>query len=169
MGQTKAIYLGQTPGANRYVTRTGLAADVATQTTTNLFTVTGDNLLIAIYGKVIAAKDAGAQLLRLGHVPTIGAVEAFLCAASATTATDAIDTIYTITGVVTDAMIVAPAAVGVGLVSVNAAGLVGVPVGMLLVPGILRMTTSVANDITGLIDWTVLYQPLSGTSVMTVL
>ncbi|MDZ4230660.1 MAG: hypothetical protein U1B77_02450 [Dehalococcoidales bacterium] len=152
----------------RSITRTGVAADCATQHTVNLFTVTGDVVLIGIFGKVMFVKDAGAQLLRLGHVPTAGA-EAFLCAASATTATDAADTIYTITGVVTDAMIVAPAALGVGVLGVNAAGLVGVPNGHVLVPGILRLTTSIANDITGLIDWTAIYRPMSITSAMTVL
>jgi len=165
MGQTKAIAVWQP----RAVTRTGVAADCATQHTVNLFTVLGDILMVGIIGKVIAAKDAGAQLLRLGHVPTIGAVEAFLCAASLTTATDAIDSIYSITGVSTDAMIVTQigTALGIGQFQINALGTIRSA--MVLVPGILRLTTSIANDITGLIDWTILYQPLSATSVVTVL
>lgn len=169
MGQTKAIYLGQTPGAIRYVTRTGVAADCATQHTVNLFTVTGDNLVIGTYGKVIAAKADTAQTLRLGHVPTIGAVEAFLCAVSAVTNLDAIDSIYTITGVVGDAMIVAQVGtiIGVGQFQNNALGTIRSQ--LILVPGIIRLTTAAANDATGLIDWTVLYQPLSETSVITVL
>ena len=165
MGSTKEIALRQI----QTVTRTGVAADCATQHTVNLFAVAGDVLLIGIFGKVIAAKDAGAQLLRLGHVPTIGAVEAFLCAASLTTASDAIDSIYTITGVVGDAMIVTQvgAIIGVGQFQNNALGTIRSP--LTLVPGILRLTTSIANDITGLIDWTAVYYRIALTSSMTVL
>ena len=154
MGQTKAIALGQMQS----VTRLGVAADCATQHTVNLFTVTGTVILVSFTGRVVAAKAVGAQTLRLGHVPTAGGVEAFLCAASATTASDAIDELYFITGVIGDAMIVDPAS-GIGLsnLMVNEAGLVGAPQGLLLAPGILRLTTAAADDATGLINWTARY------------
>ncbi len=154
MGSTKAIALGQLQS----VTRLGLAADVATQTTTNLFTVAGTVILVSIVGRVVSTKQANAQTIRLGHVPTAGGVEAFLCAASATTASDPIDELYFITGVIGDAMIVDPAS-GIGLsnLMVNEAGLVGTPQGLLLAPGILRMTTGAANDNSGLINWTARY------------
>ncbi len=154
MGSTKAIELGTVQS----VTRLGLAADTDTQTTTNLFTVAGTVILVSIVGRVVAAKAVGAQTIRLGHVPTAGGVEAFLCAASATTSNDAIDELYFITGVIGDAMIVDPAS-GIGLsnLMVNEAGTVGTPQGLLLAPGILRMTTGAANDLTGLINWTARY------------
>lgn len=159
MGSTKAIALGQVQS----VTRLGLAADVATQTTTNLFTVAGTVILVAIFGRVVVQKENTAQTIRLGHVPTDSGVEAFLCAASATTLSDDVDTYYQITGNITDALIVAPAALGVSNISVNAAGLVGAPQGLLLAPGILRMTTAAANDSTGLINWTALYKRIAAT------
>ncbi len=159
----------QYQAAPKYVTRTGVATDCATQHTVNLFTVAGGNvLLIAVYGKVMADKAIAAQTLRLGLVPTIGGVEAFLCAASATTSGDLIDSIYTITGVIADLMIVAPTALGVALPQAAATGQ-GVGALLVLVPGIIRLTTGAADDGTGLINWTVLYRPLTADSVVTVL
>ena len=160
-----AIYLAMP----KYVTRVGVAADCATQHTVNMFTVAGgDVLLMGIYGKIIFAKDAGAQLLRLGHVPTIGGGEYFLCAASLTTASDVADTIYTISGIPADAMIVLNAQLGGGALMSSATG-IGTGTPHVLAPGILRLTTSIANDITGLINWTVLYRPLTDVSRVTVL
>ncbi len=160
MGSTKAIALGQLQS----VTRLGVATDVDTQpTATNLFTVTGTVILVTIFGRVVFQKQVAAQTLRLGHVPTIPAAECFLCAASATTSADDVDTYYQITGEITDALIVAPAALGVSNISVNAAGLVGVPHGLLLADGIIRMTTGAATDNQGLIDWTCLYYRLAAT------
>lgn len=164
MGQTSQIRLSQP----RALTRTGLAADVATQTTTNLFTITGTVLMLTIFGRVVAAKQATAQTIRLGVVPTAGGVEAFFCAASATTTGDPIDSLYTITGEVTDALIVAQVGVGLAAVMCDAAGLIMTPQGFILVPGVLRMTTAAANDNSGLIDWTIIWQPLTvGSSVVT--
>ncbi len=159
MGSTKAIALGQLQS----VTRLGLAADVATQTTTNLFTVTGTVVLVTIFGRVVVQKQATGQFIRLGHVPTVPGAECFLCAISGTTTADDVDTYYQITGEITDALIVAPAALGVSNISVNAAGLVGVPQGLVLVDGILRMTTTTANDNSGLINWTALYYRIAAT------
>lgn len=165
MGSTKAIYLRQL----RPVTRTGTNTDVASQKTTDLFTVTGDNLIIGIYGKVITAKQATTQTLRLGHVPTIVGAEAFLCAVSATTLSDAINQIYIITGVPGDAMIVdqVSSIIGVGQFQINALG--NIQSALILVPGVIRMTTGAADDNVGVIDWTVIYQSLSDTSEITVL
>ncbi len=159
MGSTKAIALAGVQS----VTRLGLAADVATQTTTNLFTVAGTVILVSLFGRVVVQKQANAQTIRLGHVPTVGGVEGFLCAASATTSGDDVDELYTITGNITDALIVAPAAEGIAALLVNAAGLVGAPQGIVLAPGILRMTTAAANDNSGLINWTALYIRIAAT------
>lgn len=158
MGSTKAIQLAQIESA----TRLGLAADVATQTVTNLFTVAGTVILVALFGRVVVQKEATIQTIRLGHLPTAG-VEGFLCAVSATTSGDDVDELYTITGNITDALIVSPAAEGIAALMVNAAGLVGAPQGIILVPGILRMTTAAATDNSGLINWTALYKRIAAT------
>ena len=155
----------------KYVTRTGVAADCATQHAVDMFTISGgDILVLGMYGKVMAAKDAGAQLLTLQYTPTGGAVTA-LCLVSLTTATDAINSIYTITGVATDAMILtqigAGAILGIGQFQGNALGTIKSQ--LVLAPGIINLLTTVANDITGLINWTVLYQPLNDSSLVTVL
>ncbi len=160
MGSTKAIALAQLQS----VTRLGLDTDVDTQPTViNLFTVTGTIVLVTIFGRVVQQREASASTVRLGHFVTTPAAECFLCAASATCTGDDVDTYYQITGEITDALIVAPAALGVCNISVNVAGLVGVPQGLILADGILRMTTGGATDNAGLIDWTCLYYRLAAT------
>ena len=159
MGSTSRIALGQ----EQSVTRLGLAADVATAVVTNIFTVAGTVRLVSIFGRVVAQKQANAQLIQLQHIPTAGGVAADLCAVSATTSGDDIDTYYMITGNIGDAMIVAPAALGVSNHMVNAAGLVGAPQGLLLAPGIITMETTVATDNIGLIDWTCLFKRIAAT------
>ena len=160
MGSTKAIALAGVQS----VTRLGLAADVATQpTSTNLFTVTGTVILVSIFGRVVNQKQVAAQTLQLQHTPTDSGVAADLCGASATTSADDIDTYYMITGNIADAMIVAPAALGVSNHMVNAAGLGGAPLGLLLAPGIISMLTGAATDNVGLINWTVLFKRIAAT------
>jgi len=151
------------------ITRTGVAADLATQHYEDLFTVVGGDIeLLAIYGKVIAAKAATGQFLQLQHTPTGGALAA-LCGVSPTTTGDVIDSIYTITGVPGDLMIVAQVgpALGIGQLQINLLGTIRST--LVLVPGIIGLDVTVANDITGLINWTVLYRPLSINSAVTVL
>ncbi len=159
------------------ITRTGLAADLgaAFPVVTNLFRLPGDIILLGIYGRVMFAKQNTAQTLRLGLLPALpapGAVEAFLCAASGATNLDVADSIYTISGLSTDAMIVAqigpPAAGGIGRWQ---SGVTGIAIGnpLILVAGIIRLTTGGADDNVGLINWTITYQPLSDASIVTVM
>ena len=159
MGSTKAIALAGVQS----VTRLGLAADVATAVVTNIFTVAGTIILVSIFGRVVVQKEANAQLIQLQHIPTDSGVAADLAAASATTSGDDVDTFYMITGNIGDAMIVAPAALGVSNHMVNAAGLVGAPQGLLLAPGIITMETTVATDNSGLINWTCLFKRIAAT------
>ena len=159
MGQTKAISLAQLQS----VTRLGLAADVATTVVTNLFTVAGTIILVSIFGRVVVQKEANAQLIQLQHIPTDSGVAVDLAAVSATTSGDDVDTYYQITGVIGDALIVAPAGLGVSNLMVNAAGLIGAPQGLLLAPGIITMETTVATDNSGLINWTCLYKRIAAT------
>lgn len=157
MGSAKAIALGQVQS----VTRLGLAADVATTVVTNLFTVIGTVILISIFGRVVVQKEANAQLIQLQHIPTDSGVAVDLAAVSATTSGDDVDTYYVITGNIGDALIVAPAGLGVSNHMVNPAGLVGAPQGLLLAPGIITMETTVATDNSGLINWTALYKRIA--------
>ncbi len=156
------------------VTRIGLAADLgaAFPVTTNLFNLPGDIVLLGLYGRVVThAKANTAQTLRIGILPPVGA-ESFLCAASGATNLDVADSIYTISGLSTDAMIVAqigpPAAGGIGRWQ---SGVTGIAIGnpLILVAGIIRLTTGGADDNVGLINWTITYQPLSDASIVTVM
>lgn len=158
MGSTKAIALAGVQS----VTRLGLAADVATATVTNIFTVAGTVILVSIFGRVVVQKQVAAQLIQLQHIPT-GGVAVDLAAISATTSGDDVDTYYVITGNISDALIVAPAGLGVSNHMVNPAGLVGAPLGLLLAPGIITMETTVATDNTGLINWTCLFKRIAAT------
>ncbi len=152
------------------VTRTGIAADLATfPHTTDMFTVTGDILVMGIYGKVIAQKDGTGQFLTLRYTPTGGGAIGDLCLVSPTTTGDVINSIYTITGVSTDAMIVAQIgpAIGIGQFQGNALGTIKSE--LILAAGIIHLLATVAADANGLINWTVLYRPLTAVSRVTVL
>ncbi len=169
MGLTQQVQ-AQYQSMPKSVTRTGVAADLATQHTVDLFTIAGgDILLVGILGRVVGhAKANTAQTLRLGLMPAGSITEAFLCGVSGVTNLDAIDTVYTITGVIANAMIVAPTALGVSLLQAAATGM-GVGAPQILVAGVIRLTTADADDNAGFIDWTVIYQPLTDASVVTVL
>lgn len=153
----------------RVVRRVGLATDVATQpTTTNLFTVSGgDVLVLAMYGKVMATKQVAAQTIAVQHTPTAG-VAAAIAAASATTSGDAINSIYSITGVPGDALIVAQVATALG-VGQNGNALGTIRSDLVLVAGIISMLTGGATDNSGLVDWVISYVPLAPASLITVL
>ena len=99
----------------RAVTRTGIAADCATQHATPIFRISGGDILVrGIYGKVVADKAVGAQLLKLQFTGTGVAITA-LCLVSLTTSLDPIGSIYTISGVETAAMTVTQIGAGSGL------------------------------------------------------
>lgn len=158
MGSTKAIALA----AVQSVTRLGLAADVATTTVTNIFTVAGTVILVSIFGRVVRQKEALAQILQLQHIPTDSLAAVDLSAVSITTSGNDVDTYYFITGNLGDALIIS-AALGISNHMVSANGLVGAPQGLLLAPGILTMETTVATDNVGLIDWTCLFKRIAAT------
>lgn len=133
----------------------------------NLFNVPNEILLIGLYGIVTAQKAAAAQTLRLGLLVT-GGVEAFLCAASGNTTGDVVGRIYTISGLSTDTMIDAPV-VDVAGINRWQSGTTGIAIGnpLILVGGVLRLTTAAAADNAGAIDWYLYYQPLADNSVVT--
>lgn len=159
-GTIDTIYL-ETP---RYAHRIGLDADLRTQPlTTAIFRITGGPILvITIFGRIVTAnKQAAAQALLLTH-----SVGGGLCIASATTTGDVINSIYTITGVVGDAMIVAQLgpALGIGQSMSSALGS-GTGNQLVLGVGDISMVTSVATDADGFINWTLCYLPLTPVSL----
>lgn len=168
MGQTKIISLRQP----RAVTRTGEAADLATAHLFDIFTIAGGPVLIqAIIGRSRAAVEgATTQTLEGGLTPTSGTGREIWAAASANTVTITDeDFIITWSGVMAAAMIVAQTGnvVGLGAVGSVLAGTSGAI--NIFVEGVIDITTAGDTDDSGLIDWTVIYQPLLATSVVTVL
>ena len=161
----KSLYLQQ----YQAVTRTGVAADLATQHLYNCFTVTGECVVTAVIGKVVSVKDATAQTLELGFTPTAGTGRIILGIASATTTGDVANKYYTWSGVIGSAILVAQTGdvIGVGAVGSVLAGTSGVK--NILPPGVIDITTAAANDTLGLINWTVLYKPMTMNSKITVL
>jgi len=151
------------------VTRTGVAADCATQHRVPIFTVSGGDVLVyGIIGKVRAQKAAAGQLLAFNFTATGGASQV-VAVASATTTGDVANKYYTWDGVLGNAPIVAQTgdAIGVGAVGSVLAGTSGAM--NVFCPGVIDMTTSVADDGTGLIDWTIWYKALSVGAVVTAL
>jgi hypothetical protein len=151
------------------VTRIGVAADCATQHRVPIFTVSGGDVLVyGIIGKVTQAKAAAGQLIAFNFTPTGGAA-AVMAIASATTTGDVANKYYTWDGVLGTAPIVAQTgdAIGVGAVGSVLAGTSGAM--NVFCPGVIDMTTSIANDGTGLIDWTIWYKPLAAGAVITAL
>jgi len=160
----KSLYRNQLRG----VTRTGVAADCATQHAFNVFQINGENVIVSIIGKVVADKAVGAQTLEIGFTPTGGA-RTIIAIASATTASDVANKYYTWDGVLGTAVIVAQTG---DVIGVGAAGsaLAGTSKAQnIFCPGIIDITTAAANDLTGLINWTVLYKPMSINSSVTAL
>jgi len=151
------MYLNQVQS----VTRTGLAADCATQHLVPMFDISGDDIeILGIIGKVVQAKAAGAQTIELGHFPAGGA-RAILATASPTTASDVANKYYTWDGIIGSQLVVAQTGdvIGFGAVGSVLAGTSRAK--NVFCPGRIDFTTAAANDLTGLIDWTIIYKPMS--------
>lgn len=148
------------------VTRTGLAADLATVHLFNIFQITGGDVLIkAIIGKCLAAVEAvTTQTLEGGFTPTDGARAIFAVASANTvTLTDA-DMYLTWSGVISAAILINQTALAIGYGAVGSilAGTSGAK--NVFCPGILDITTAGDTDNSGLIDWTIIYRPLTTAS-----
>ena len=141
----------------RRVYRPGIAAtDLAAIAVVNIFRVSvGNVMLTSLYGKVTGViGNVGATELQLWHTPDAGpgaAVAQPMCIDSLTIATDAADTIYTITGGVGVAMTIS-AGLGVAIASFCTNRLI-------LTPGIIGLGVEVSGN-TGTIDWTLHYVPM---------
>jgi hypothetical protein len=166
LGQTvRGLSGGVLPAALGHLTRrigptTDLVGTVPFDV--NLFRITGGPILVtSFYGKVTATIGAGASILQLQHTPTSTGAQENLCAViGAGINTDAIDTMYVITGapgapmVVSDQVGVCDASMSTNL--------------LILVPGIINMEVTVAQS-TGRIDWTLHWIPLDFDSRVAVL
>lgn len=163
--QLKSVFLNQVIA----VTRVGVAADLATQHLVNVFTISGGDVdVLGVIGKIIATKDATGQTIELGFTPTGGARGVF-AAASATTTGDVINKYYTWNGIIGSALIVAQTGDVIGFGAVNSA-LAGTSTAHnVFCPGVIDITTAAANDVLGLINWTIFYRPLSTASKITAL
>jgi len=115
-------------------------------TQTPYFTVSGRVLITQIVGEVTVVFDGTANDMKLVANPTVGA-DVDLCTALTVTS-DAKGSIYTITGTLTDALVVATS----GAVTSQANA-------VLVADGTIDLHTT-ATDTTGSTKWTVHYIPL---------
>jgi hypothetical protein len=127
-------------------------------TTTNLFTITGGPIfLIDILGQITTGIAAGANNTKIVYTPTGGsAVD--LCAVL-NVASSAIRKVLSITGVKADALkLSADEGVVVRPFSTHAR--------LILMPGVIQMNCAATT--TGVVDWSLLYEPILLTSAVAV-
>ena len=132
-----------------------------------MFTISGDDVVVLdIIGKIVQTKDATGQLIAFNFTPSGGASQV-VAIASATTTGDVAGKYYTWDGVLGTAPIVAQTGdvIGVGAVGSVLAGTSGAR--NVFAPGVIDFTTSVANDVLGLINWYIRWIPVSGASQVT--
>ena len=120
----------------------------------------------AFVGYVVVAKESTAQTIAIGHTPT-GLARQIWIAASATTSASPIGTIFTFSGVLGGALLVAQTGALVGIGAVNSVLAGTSRADNILIPGIIDMTTAAANDVLGQVDWIIRYQPLYPGAVIT--
>lgn len=155
--QLRSMYLNQV----QVVTRVGVAADCATQHLVPMFDISGGDVeILGIIGKVVFVKAATAQTIELGHFPTGGA-RAILATASATTTGDVANKYYTFDGIIGSQLVVAQTGNLIGLGAVGSVLLGTSRASNVFCPGRIDFTTAGADDVTGLINWTILYKPMS--------
>lgn len=145
--QVRSITLG------RYATKAGMTITNSSQ---DIFLVTGGLVLVTSIVGIVTTVLGGAANLNLTHTPTGGSA-GDLSAATAVD-TDAVGTIYTISGVAADLMSVQAVAgvtvpnVTFGLNLFQAAG------GLVLPAGALKQKTSAAQ--TGAVKWHCTWVPI---------
>lgn len=148
--------------AYRTVRRAGVAAEIGTAAF-NIFTVANGVVAIKYLFGVVTQLINGTALPRLQHTPTGGALTP-LCVAAADIDTDAVNTIYTWTGLV-GGTLTPGAVIGVSDLNANAQWSGGLNI---LVPGVISVTDATGVAVLGgLIDWYVIYMPLVDTAVIT--
>ena len=163
MGALKQALKGLHLAEMRTIRRQGLATDLAGGVDYNLFTVTGGVKIHMMFGHVTTVIANVANLLRLRFTPTVTGAPVWLCAASATIALDAVNTLYIWPGTIAGQLI---PSTNIGQVTTNLIPWVGDSI--LLVPGVIDMDLAGGAG-TGIIDWYILYTPCHDGAEITVL
>lgn len=152
---------GVNPAAlGRRVIKVGVFGDIDAVEETNLFRISGGEVMVTgMYGKVTTA-ITGALTLNPRLTPTIGAVTTDMAATSGSLAADFVDTILTWDG--TEAGAIAPAGVGV----IGTIGIASFATNFqILVVGVITLNVAAAAD-SGAIDWILHYIPLDPNAVV---
>lgn len=139
------------------VSRATAVPPTAAQSPQNLFTITGGRiLLVALIGEVTTVIGGNAQTLKVSSSATAAGSSALdLCIASASIATFAVGTHFTL-----------PAAVASALADDHAtlSGMLGTSPKIILPAGNVTLTSSATN--TGSIRWDLIYIPLDVASAV---
>ncbi len=143
--------------------RPGVALELGTAAF-NVFTIAGGPIMVA---KIIGRSTeviAGTCLPRLQHTPDGGALTP-LCAAAIDIDTDVANSLYTWSGLVAGALTVG-GVIGISDINANATWAGGFQT---LVEGIISLTDATGAAVTtGLIDWYIVYFPLTSDAIVTV-
>lgn len=149
--------------AVKAVRRPGVALELGTATF-NIFTIAGGLVEVVYMFGHCTQLIAGTALPRIQFTPTGGALTP-LCAAAADIDTDAVNSMYGWSGYVAGTLTVSATIGGIGLVAATSrwGGHV-----IELVPGVISITDATGAAVTGgLIDWYILYVPMTTTAVIT--
>lgn len=148
--------------AFRTVRRPGLPADLAAGVNFNIFNVSGVILVQYMFGHVTTVIGAGAAVPLIAFTPTGGAAVP-LCTVAVDISTDAVNTIYTWSGLI-GGVLTPSIQIGAADLAATAQWSGGM---LILVGGIIRITNAVAS--TGIIDWYISYLPLQDGTIVTAL
>ena len=148
--------------AYRACRRPGLYTDID-GTGADLFTIAGGPIqAIALFGQVTTIIGAGLAVPQLWFTPTGGGGVTALCAAAASIAADAVNTLYTWTGLL--AGLLTPG-VGIGHLDLTGAE-AGFANPITMTPGVISLVNAI-DALSGVIDWYIAYIPMLDASVIT--
>jgi len=160
MGALKQALTALHTFERRTVRRQGLVADLGAAAV-NLFRVAGAVQIHLMFGHVTTACDATANTLRHRWTPTVGVGPVWLNAASASIATDAINTIYVWSGAIAGQLV--PGGLSVGYIQTELIPWAGNT--LVLMAGVIDMVIGGgAAAVPGVIDWYILFTPMTGQS-----
>jgi len=133
--------------------RIGVAADLNGVGNKLLWTIANSPILVfGLFGHVTTLIGAGLCVPRLAFTPTGGGAQTFLCAAAASIAADAVNTLYTWTGLL--AGLLTPG-VGIGHLDLTGAE-AGFTSPLTFTPGLIQLTGAV-DALAGVVDWYLAY------------
>lgn len=142
--------------------RPGLYTDID-GTGADLFTIANSPVLVyALFGHVTTVIGAGLAVPQLQFTPTGGGAQTVLCAAAASIDGDAVNTLYTWTGLI--AGLLTPG-VGIGHLDLTGAE-AGFAHPITFTPGVIALTNAV-DALSGVIDWYIVYLPMLSTGIIT--